>query len=144
MVAHKPSYDFLNRIKDTSLRVQKKVLFRTHEIEEGPLHPPTEGPSSTNCYHPWADNTYSTFLAQSRTGITDPKSHSFRPNEGALEESSLLSGAGDPLFSTHPKSFFYQSLEFFLKPWVEGVHVGPYLIEVLKGGWFTFFFGFYS
>lgn len=80
-VAHKPSYDFLNRIEDTSLRVQKKVLFRTHEIPEGPLHPPTEGPSSTNCYHPWADNTYSTFLAQSRTGITDPKSNSFRPKE---------------------------------------------------------------
>lgn len=80
-VAHKPSYDFLNRIEDTSLRIQKKVLFRTHEIPEGPLHPPTEGPSSTNCYHPWADNTYSTFLAQSRTGITDPKSNSFRPKE---------------------------------------------------------------
>lgn len=41
-----------------------------------------------------------------------------QPNEGALPESSLLSGAGDPLFilSTHSKSLFYQSLELFLKP----------------------------
>ncbi|EEF30647.1 conserved hypothetical protein [Ricinus communis] len=64
----------LYRVKRRGGRLSRARTYNiTHEIPEGPLHPPTEGPSSTNCYHPWADNTYSTFLTQSRTGITDPK-----------------------------------------------------------------------
>lgn len=54
------------------------------------------------------------------------------PDEEALPESSSLPGAGYLHRRTHPNSSFYQSLEFFIKPWVEGINMGSLFIWSFK------------